>query len=178
MKPLSIDFPELFTSLDRAAFARLGDESDEGIRINADDIEYTDGVFSCRLLIEYTFSLKFASCFQRLQQAIVVSIENAMSGQCAAINLLDPHKVYPPSENPNFNPVNASEEEGHVTAFREIPISIKLERPGWGPHLFIRAQLQDFISNILAFNCSDAVVMSSYLDAKPYTVTLSSEDDE
>lgn len=178
MKPLSIDFPELFTSLDEGAYARLGDESDEGIRINADDIEYIDGVFSCRLLIEYTFSLKFVSCFQRIQKAIVVSIENAMSGQCTAINLIDPHKVYPASEGPNFNPLNALEEEGHVTAFREIPLSIELERPGWGPHVFMRAQLQDYISNTLAFNFSDTVILSSYLDAKPYTVTLSDEDDE
>jgi hypothetical protein len=178
IKPFIIDFPELFTSLDREGFARLGDESAEGIRINADEIEYTDGEFSCRLLIEYTFSLKFVSCFQRIQKAIAVSVENASSGQCEVFSLIDPHKVYPPSESPNFNPSYALDEAGHVTAYREIPLSMKLGHPGWGPHLFMRAQIQGFISNILAFDFSDEFTLSSYLDGKPYTMTLSDADDE
>lgn len=178
IKPLDIDFPELFTSLDSEAHARLGDEAEEGIRINAENIEYEDGVLTCHLFIEYTFSLKFVSCFQRIQKAIVVSIENAASGQCTAINLIDPHKVYPPIKEPNFNSLHASDVPGHMTAYREMPISIKMERPGWGPHLFIRAQLQGYVSNILAFDFDDKVTLSSYLNEKPYTITLSEADDE
>ena len=178
IKPLEVDFHELFTSLDRIAYARLGDESEEGIRINADKVEYVDGIFACHLLIEYTFSLQFVSCFHRMEQAIVISIENASSGQCEMFNLLDPHKRYPPYDGPNYNPLSMKEEMGCVTAFREIPLNIELKRPGWGPHIFIRAQLQDFTSNILAFDLGGTVTLSSFLDAQPYTVTLGDNDDE
>ena len=175
--PLELDFPELFSSLDRKGFALL-DSKQEGIRIYADKLEYQDGLLSGNLLLTYAFTRQFYTSYQRIAKAIVVTIENADTGQCTAIKLTDPHKVYPGFKGDNYSPDKAHESQGIKTSYREIPFGLEIVQPGWGPHLFIRAQLQKFSSNTLALNISDKVLLDSYMNAHVHDVIFMDEDDE
>lgn len=175
--PIEIDFPELFSSLDRKGFALL-DSKQEGIRIYADELAYRYGQLSGNLLLTFAFARQFSTSFQRIEQAIVVTIENAETGQSEAIKLTDPHKVYPALEGRNYNPDKAHKSQGIKTSYREIPFSISMHQPGWGPHIFIRAQLQMFSSNTLALDISDEVILGSFLNAQEHTVSFIDVDDE
>lgn len=175
--PLEIDFPQLFTSVDREGFPVLGD-GEEGIRIFADNLNFEEDVFSCQLLVSFAFSRQFCCRFKRLAQAITILIENADTGQYHHMSLIDPHKIYPSLDGDNFNPSDQNRLTGIKTSYREIPISMAISNPDWGPHLFMRAVLQDITSNLLAFNFSNELEMSSYMNDQPFSVQLSSNDDE
>jgi hypothetical protein len=175
--PLEISFPELFLSLVREGFPELG-EKDEGICLYADNLSYLDGIFSCQLLVTFAFGRKYFSSFNRMGKAINILIENADTGQSYQMNLDDPHKTYPENSGDNFNPDNAKNFDGIKTSYREIPLTIELDNPGWGPHLFIRAVLQDFTSNTLAVDFTEDVSISSFLDGKTHTLMLSEEESE
>jgi len=175
--PLEIAFPELFSSLDRKGFVLL-DSKQEGIRIYADKLEYQDGLLSGNLLLTFAFTREFYTSFQRIAKAIVVTIENADTGQCTAIKLIDPHKVYPGFNGDNYSPDKAHESQGIKTSYREIPFSLEVVQPGWGPHLFIRAQLQKFSSNTLALDVRDEIGLDSYMDARTHDIIFMDGDDE
>ena len=169
IEPLKIDFPELFSSLDREGFACVED-GEEGIRIYADQLEYDEGVLSFKLLITYTFTRLFTTRFERMAKAIVISVEDASTGKCRVVNLLDPHKKYPQYRGLNYNPDRIAKSQGKKTSYREIPVEIAMGKPGWGPHFFIRAQLQKFNSNILALKLGDKVELTSFWNGSAYTV--------
>lgn len=175
--PLEINFPELFSSQNRKGFPELAEE-EEGICLYADNLSYEDSIFSCQLLVSFTFSRKFLCSFNRIGKAINLLIENADTGQCYQMNLDDPHKNYPAYSSDNFDPSIAKDLPGIKTSYRQIPLMIELENPGWGPHLFIRAILQNFTSNILALDFSDEVKISSFMDGEVHTVNLSEEESE
>lgn len=171
IEPLKIDFPELYSSLDREGFACV-EEGEEGIRIYADQLEYDEAVLSFKLLITHAFARPFTTRFERIAKAIVISVEDASTGQCRVINLLDPHKKYPQYKGLNYNPDRIAKSQGKKTSYCEIPIEIAMAKPGWGPHLFIRAQLQKFNSNILAINLGDKVELTSFRNGRAYTVNF------
>lgn len=175
--PLEIDFPELFTSVDREGFPVL-DDGEKGIRIYADNLSFEEDLFSCHLLVSFAFSRQFHSSFKRIAQAITLLIENADTGQYHHMNLIDPHKKYPSLDGDNFDSNSGNGFKGIKTSYREIPISMVISKPGWGPHLFIRAVLQDITSNVLAINFGNELEISSYLNGLAFSVQLSSSDDE
>jgi len=175
--PIEIDFPELYSFTDRFGFPVLPDW-EEGIRIVADELNYEDNFFSCHLLMSFAFKRKFASSFQDIDQAINIIIENADTGQCHHMNLVDPHKKFKSLQGDNFKPEKSIEGDGILTQFCEIPFNLELNSPGWGPHLFIRSTLQKFTSNILAIDISEEVKLTSYLDDAEYTIGFLEDDDE
>jgi hypothetical protein len=175
-EPLELDFPELFSSMDRTGFPQVSD-AEQGIRIYADNLSYEDNLLSCNLLITFSFKRAFATRFQRIGQALNVIVENADTGQSAFFNLNDPHKKYPSIKGDNLLSEPKSIKKGRKTSYREIPLTIELNNPGWGPHLFVRVALQAFVSNILAVDVSEEPRLSSYLNDEPYSVDLEDEDD-
>jgi len=175
--PIDIDFPELFSSVDREGFPELS-EGDEGLTLHADNLKYEDGVFSCNLLLSFAFSREFLSSFRRVGSAINILIENVDTGQCYKMNLDDPHKTYPIIAGDNFDPAIQTAPPGLKTSYREIPLTMVIENPGWGPHLFCRAVLQNHTSNIVALDVSDKVSIFCFVNGTPHSPSLSKEDSD
>jgi hypothetical protein len=175
--PIEIDFPDLFSSIDRAGFPVLPDW-EQGIRIYVDNLNYEDGLLYGHLLVSFAFKRQFLSGFQDIDQAINIIIENVESGQCHYMNLIDPHKKFPSMQGDNFNSINTSDGKGVMTSYCEIPFTMKLKNPGWGPSLFIRAILQKFTSNIIAIDCSEDLSLVSFLNNEEHVVNFLEDDDE
>jgi hypothetical protein len=175
--PIEIGFPELFSSLDRSGFPELAD-NEEGLCLHADNLSFESGLFACNLLLSFAFSRKFFGNFRRVGRAINIIIENADTGQCHRMNLEDPHKTYPSLAGDNHYSGSGVVHPGVKTAYREIPLTIELDNPGWGPHVFFRAVLQDHSSNILALNLFEEVSVCSFVDGKQISQKLSAENSE
>ena len=94
------------------------------------------------------------------------------------MNLTDPHKIYPSLDGDNFSVDAAKQHKELKTAYREIPLTIECDKPGWEPHLFIHVALQHFVSNILALDFKDEPVISCYMDSQPFSIDFLDEDDE
>jgi len=177
-EPMAVNFPALFSAVERPGFDELYEDID-GLRINAENISYQDGYLSFELLVFYAFSREFVSSFKRMQKAINIIVEDADTGQCHHFNLLDPHKRYPVEAGPNFDSELTKPTPGKKISYRQIPLEIELSNPGWGPHLYVRATLQTYNSNILAIDISDSVNLVSFMNGQPYSIdsTLAAADD-
>ena len=174
-EPMEVSFPALFTFAERSGFPELIDDTD-GLRLNADNISYQDGVLSLELLVHYAFQRRFLQQYKRMTKAINIVIENADTGQCHHFNLLDPHKRYAAQAGPNFNSEIENKLPGKKISYCQIPLQIELNNPGWGPHLYIRATLPSYNSNILAFDLSKDVELSSFMNGNSYSLETILED--
>jgi len=176
-EPIAVNFPKLFSAIERSGFDELYEDID-GLRLNADNIAYQDGCLSFELLVFYAFPREFVSSFRDMQKAINIIIENADTGQCHHFNLLDPHKRYPVEVGPNFDSELTKPTPGKKISYRQIPLEIELSNPGWGPHLYIRAALQSYNSNILAIDISDSVNLVSFMNGEPFSIESTLEEDD
>lgn len=177
-EPLELEIPELFLYDARPEFPSI-EAPDTGARIRLLDLDYDGTLLSFRLLVGFNVTHWHAISLQRLEDAFVVSIEDAASGRATAFNLVDPHKEYEPIEGPNFQPQpeSARREGCDVGGYVELPVEIEVSPPLFrGPSIFVSVSFFSNSSNVVAVDLAELRAVST-LDGEPWDPPLLADED-
>lgn len=152
---LDYEFTGLFRGTSRKNFPDISEQG-EGVLINADGLQYDDGVARFSILVSYQFIRAYAESFRNIDWALLLTVEDVASGRGMAVNLRDPHKRYADS-NPNYRPITHNSGVlgstrttiSYIASYIEVPLSVRVARPRFAPSLFISVTLHHFQSNRL-----------------------------
>ncbi len=178
--PVRYNIPSLFSYEEEPGSPDIT-PPEVGILINADNLQYDGDLLNFRLLLTYCFSRDFVNAFERLFWAMVVSLENADTGQSVVLNVSEEgRKRYSQIVYPNFK--GFPDQEITATTFETgwvgLDLEIPVRRPLFHPSFFVTASLQTYISNTIGFDLKEEKIYT-YRDGSPFDVELAdfSEDE-
>jgi hypothetical protein len=158
-EPIIYRIPSLFSYEDEVGSPIL-DPPDVGIAVNAINIDYDGEILQLRLLLTYTFARDFVRAFARIFWAMVVSIENADTGQCETFNLSElGRKTYPDVPTVNFsgNIPDADTPTSFRTGWLGLDLELDVLQPAFHPSLFFTVKLHDFVSNTIGIDLENVM---------------------